>query len=199
MLTRRATFLVPTSATDMSATSSTGSGGVERSWGAQLTADVIEDLVNSIGWEAVFEHVVAPAVQRTRARLANRVRSTFRRTKTEVAPVVPDTSPESSALVGAKATDTTFVMGREEYRQRVIAALAAEAFAAWQREILAKSRLEEDEVPAELIRAVSLVLEGSTSMLNKGELAAVMDFLEEARLDARSYEISQVSKSGKPL
>ena len=96
------------------------------------------------------------------------------------------------------ANAATFVLSKDEYRQRSIAALAAAAFAAQQREILANSRVEEDDVPEELVRAITLLLEGNTSSLAQDELATVIDFLEEARTAPQPYPLPQVRENGTP-
>lgn len=174
------------------------SGEPELPWAAQLVSDVIEEVVESIDWEAVFEHIVAPAAKRTKDRVANRLRSTFRRTKTEIVEFVPEGSPTSSTQVDTQDDDATFVLGRDEYRQTVIAVLAAEAFAARQREFLANARIAEDNVPEELVRAVTLVLEGNASSLAADELEGVMKFLEEKPAVAQPYPLPRVPETGNP-
>ena len=89
-------------------------------------------------------------------------------------------------------------MSRDEYRQHVIAALTAEAFAARQRDVLANSRIERDAVPEKLVRAITFILEGNTASLAEDELAAVMDFLEEAQTAAQPYPLPRVPEIGKP-
>lgn len=174
------------------------SGEPELPWAAQLLSDVIEEVVESIDWEEVFEHIVAPAAKRTKDRVANRLRSTFRRTKTEIVEFVPEELPTSSTQVDTQDGNATFALGRDEYRQSVIAVLAAEAFAARQREFLANARIEEDNVPEALVRAVTLVLEGNASSLAPDELAAVMEFLEEAPAVAQPYPLPRVPEIENP-
>jgi hypothetical protein len=175
------------------------SGEPELPWAAQLLSDVIEEVVESIDWEAVFEHIVAPAAKRTKNRVANRLRSTFRRTKAEIVEFVPEDSPTSSTQVDAQDEDATFALGRDEYRQSVVAVLAAEAFAARQREFLANARVEEDDVPGRLVRAVTLVLEGNASSLAPDELAAVIEFLEDSPAPAQVYRLPRVPEIGNAL
>lgn len=173
-------------------------GEPELPWGAQLVVDVVEEVVESIDWEAVIEHIVAPAAKRTKDRVANRLRSTFRRTRTEIVPCSPRTSSRSSTQLNAQVDGAAFSLSRDEYRQRVIAVLAAEAFAARQRQILANFRIERTDVPEELMRTVTLMLEGNASSLTDDELAAVMDFLEEERTAAQHYPLPRGRETGKP-
>lgn len=165
-------------------------GEREPSWLAQLLGDVVEELIEEIDWEAVFEHIIAPAIKRTKNRVANRFRSTFGRTKTEIVEFVPD---HPSTALDTQDHDESFAVSREEYRQRVLLVLTAEAFASRERENLAKARIDEANLPEELVRAVRLVLEGNASSLTVDELAVVREFLAEVPVPTGPYPLLRAS------
>lgn len=55
--------------------------------------------------------------------------------------------------------------------------MAADAYAAMQREILSSARVEDNETSPEVLRAVRLVLDRNTSSLDDAELVAVLEYL----------------------
>lgn len=86
-------------------------------------------------------------------------------------------------------------MSGAEYRERVVSALAAEAYAAWQRGILSNARILDDLDPA-LMRGVELVLQGKVFSIDEETLVAVMDFLDGSRTADRPLQLSRSEDDG---
>jgi hypothetical protein len=76
--------------------------------------------------------------------------------------------------------------------------LAAEAYAAWQRGIVANARIEDDLDP-ELVRGVELVLQGKLTSIDEPTLLAVMEFLDGSRAAGRVPELSRGENDSEPL
>lgn len=94
---------------------------------------------------------------------------------------------DASSEVGTDLDEPLASMSGEEYRARLLAALAAEQFAAEQKRRLANVRVEDDALPPELQRAVKAALEGSISSLDEETLAVVVEFLDGARTAEGNY------------
>lgn len=171
--------------------SPSGSGGTELSWAQQLAVGVIADVVNAIDWEAVFEQFVAPAIKRQSAKVGTHVRSAVgrinRRLRSDTAALAPNAEPD-----GLYRPDNgpSLSMSSEEYRERVVSALAAEAYAAWQRGILSNARIVDDLDPA-LMHGVELVLQGKVASIDEETLVAVMEFLDGSRTAADPLQLSR--------
>lgn len=175
--------------------SPSGSGGAELSWGQQIAVDIVEDVVKAVDWDAIFEQIVAPAIKRTMGKFGKRLRSAIGRADgragTEITALTPDAHADSSEEVGISIKAPRLGMSSAEYRERVIAALAADAYAAWQREILANVRIEDGNLPPELTSAMKLVLEGKIASLDEDALAAVMKFLNGSQTADSAYALSR--------
>lgn len=175
------------------------SGRTELTWAQQLAVGVITDVVEAIDWEAVFEQFVAPAIKRQSAKVGTRVRSAARRIsrrrRSDTAALAPNA--DSDAL-DTSDNGPSFSMSGAEYRERVVSALAAEAYAAWQRGVLSKARIEDDLEP-ELMRGVELVLQGKISSIDEEMLLAVMEFLDGSQTVDRPLELSRGEDHGKKL
>jgi hypothetical protein len=171
--------------------SPSGSGGTELTRAQQLAVGVITDVVKAIDWEAVFEQFVAPAIKRQSAKVGTRVRSAVgrisRRRRSDTAALAPNA--ESDEL-DTSDNGPCLSMSGAEYRERVVSALAAEAYAAWQRGILSNARIEDDLDPA-LMRGVELVLQGKISSIDEETLVAVMKFLDGSRTADRPLQLSR--------
>lgn len=171
-----------------------GSGEAELSRSQQIAADIVAEVVNAIDWDAIFEQIVVPAIKRKVGKIRGRLRSaigrTDRRTGTEIAALTLDAHVDSSAEAGMSVKGPSFSMSSGEYRERVIAALAADAYAARQREILANARVEDGNLPPELTSAMELVLEGKISSLDQDALAALMKFLDGSQTGDGAYALS---------
>jgi hypothetical protein len=175
--------------------SPSGPGGAELSWGQQIAADIVAEMVNAVDWDAIFEQIVAPAIKRTMGKIGKRLRSAIGRADgragTEIAALTPDAHADSSEEVGISVKAPRLGMSSAEYRERVIAALAADAYAAWQREILANVRIEDGDLSPELTSAMNLVLEGKIASLDEDALAAVMKFLNGSQTADSAYALSR--------
>jgi len=87
-------------------------------------------------------------------------------------------------------------MTSAEYRERVIAALAADAYAAWQREILSNARIEDDDLPPELTSAMKLALEGKLSALDENAHAPVIKFVDGSQTADRAHAVLRYTQDG---
>lgn len=179
------------------------SGGRELSLGQQVAADVVAQVVAqvvaAVDWESFFKQTVAPAIRRKMGKTAERFRSAIGRADsrpgTEIAALSPDAPGASSKEVGTAVTAPMFSVSSAEYREHVIAALAADAYAAWQREMLSNARIEDGDLAPELTSAIKLVLEKNTSSLDEDALAAVMKFLEGSQTADGTYALSRGEES----
>jgi len=149
--------------------------------GAMVEA-VVVTLLEAIDWDSVVDKT-SGVLKRTKARITRGIRPN--RTQ-------PDTRPGTEVAVAemlnpgaeieAAVTELPpYRMSSEEYRNRAMAALVAEAFAAHQRKLLASTIIDDDQTPPELLSSVKLVLEGRTSSLGEDDLAAVMEYLRGAQ------------------
>jgi hypothetical protein len=78
-------------------------------------------------------------------------------------------------------------MSSVEYRDRVRAAVAADAYAAMQREILSGAQIDDDSTPPEVRRVVMAVLEGRSALLHETDLALLMEYLRGAGPDDETF------------
>lgn len=174
-------------------------GGPEPTWVQQLAVDVITDIAKAIDWEAVFEQFVAPAIKRQSTKVRERVRSAIgrirRRPRADTA-ALPSGAP--TVILETSEDGTGVGMSSAEYRERVVSALAAEAYAAWQRGMLANARVEDDLDP-ELVRAVELMLRGNLISMDEQTLLAVMEFLDGSRPADRVPALSWGENHSEPL
>jgi hypothetical protein len=106
---------------------------------------------------------------------------------------IPEDPPEEEtpAVKGPE-----FRMSSAEYRERAKAILVADAYAAWQREMLSNAFVDDDETSPELLSAVTLVLEGRTSSLDEAELAAVMEYLKGPQAADGAWALLRGEASG---
>jgi hypothetical protein len=144
---------------------------------------LVTEVINAIDWDAVVEQVVAPAVKRRMAKIRNRVRSAVGRSDDRDpngAEVVRLDPPAVSTAVVASPEPVVVSMSGAEFRERTISALAAEAYAARQKEILSNARIIDQELPEELASAMQLVLEGKLSSLEDRQMEALIEFFNDS-------------------
>ena len=187
--------------------SPSSSGRSERTFGQEIAAEVLKQVVTqvvaAIDWDSLFKETVAPAIRRTMGKTAKRLRSAIRRPdsrgSTEMSALASGIPPDASKEISLAVKAPTVSMSSEEYRERVIATLAADAYAAWQREMLSNAHVEDDDLSPELTSAINLVLEGNTSSLDEDTLASVMKFIEGFQTDDDGYAPLRGKESGKTL
>lgn len=160
-------------------------------WLADLTAEVLDTVAREVV-VPVFKEVVAPAIKRKFSGIAKSLRSTTREARgqagtTELAVLTATPPADSSKEVDTAVVEPRISMSSAEFRERLIAARAAEEFAAEQRRMLSNARIEDDDLPPELKGAIQLVLEGNASLLDEETRAVVVKFLAGARIADGEY------------
>lgn len=166
----------------------------EPSFGEQLVdaavAGAVEALVDAIDWDAVVEKA-AVVLKRTKVRMVKRLHSALRRADNrpgmDAVAVAADIPEDSLEEVSPAVKAPEFRMSSAEYRERAKAVLVADAYAAWQREMLSKALIDDEEISPELLSAVRHVLEGRMSSLDEGELAAVMEYSRDSQAADGAY------------
>lgn len=170
--------------------------GRELSPAQQALADAIAEVLETVIKEAVIpvvKQVIAPAIKRKLSEIAKRPRSTTRAANrlsgtTESAAVTATPRAAcSSNEVDAVVEEPSVSMSSAEFRERFIAALAAEAFAAEQKRILSNARIEADDLSPELKSAIKLVLSGNAYLLDEETLAVVAEILGVSRTADGEY------------
>lgn len=156
-----------------------GEPGLSR--GQELVIGFIAEVVQAVDWDAVLQQVVAPAVKRQTERIRKRVRSAVKRSGAQApsaAEVVHlDPAPAVAQAIVASDSLKSVPMSSTEFRERAISALAAEAYAEQQKQILSNARIIDGPLPKELAGAMRLVLAGKVGSLDDRQLEAVMEFL----------------------
>lgn len=175
--------------------------GKTLSAGQEDVAQVLGEVLGEVLREVVVQFVV-PAVSRRIGKLSHRVRSVIGRddsqTGADISAVPLDESENLSQDLDTSAEDRKVKMSSAEYRERVLEALTADAYAAWQREQLSNAQIDDAEVPAELRSTLERVLEGGTFSLDYAERAAVMRFLEGPQAAAGAHALSKVDDDETP-
>ena len=148
--------------------------------GQQLAADVlsqvISELIASVDWGAL--------ARKGLGEVRKRLRRSQRRTNDASTPqVLPARSaavepPGARGPTGGEVAEPELIMTSDEYRERALSALAAEAYAKRQRELLANARVEDEDLTPELAAAVQLMLEGNTESVDDLTMAAVAEFFK---------------------
>lgn len=152
--------------------------------GQEFVLGVIAEVVQAVDWEAVFEQIVAPAVKRRMTKIRGRFRSAGRRLSEPASPGTEvehlASTPIASEAIVHSSVSATVPMSGAEFRERAMSVLAAEAYAARQKEILSNARIVDGSLPEELASAMQLLLEGRVDSLNERQLEAVMEFLNRS-------------------
>lgn len=89
-------------------------------------------------------------------------------------------------------------MSGEEFRARLLSALAAEHYAAQQKRLLASVHVQDDALPDELKSAIKKAIEGDASSLDEHDLARVVEFVGDARTPDGEYQLVKVTDSALP-
>ncbi|MEV4548573.1 hypothetical protein [Nonomuraea wenchangensis] len=164
----------------------------------QALADAIAVVLEIAVREVVLPYareVAAPALKRKLSAITKSLRSKTREVGTPAGTAVltltstPPTDP--SREVDAAVEEPITSMSSAEYRQRLIATLAAEAYATDQKRVLANTRIEDGELPPELRRAIMLALDGNSSSLDEETLAVVTKFLRGAVTADGQYALTR--------
>ncbi|MET8531508.1 hypothetical protein ABZV67_05975 [Streptomyces sp. NPDC005065] len=157
----------------------------------QALADALAEALEAVVREfvvPVFKEVVAPAIKRKLSGIAKSLRSAIREARgqagtTELAVLTATPPADSSKELDAAVEEPTISMSSAEFRERLIAALVAEEFAAKQKRMLSNARIEDGDLPPELKSAIKLVLEGNASLLDE----EMLEFLAGARIADGEY------------
>ena len=161
----------------------------------QVVADAIADVLETVVREAVIpvvKEVIAPAIKRKLIGIAKRPRSTARAANRQFGTtggvaVTAAASTDYSNEVDAVVEEPCVSMSSTEFRERFIAALAADAFAAEQKRILSNARIEDDDLSRELKSATKLALAGNAYLLDEEALAVVAEILGISRTADGEY------------
>ncbi len=89
---------------------------------------------------------------------------------------------KGDSQIGTAVGYATSAMSGDEFRARLLAALAAEEFAVEQRRLLATVHVEDNDLPTELKDAIQSALEGRADALDSQTLALVVAFLGGAQV-----------------
>lgn len=121
----------------------------------------------------------------------------------------PDAEPDISDQLEQEhemlLAASSVALDADEFRARLLAALAAEEFAAEQKRVLAAVHVEDDELPLELQHALALALQVHSSALDRATLALVMKFLGRSGGDDAEYAlvnqkaIQEVPSAARPM
>jgi hypothetical protein len=149
----------------------------------ELTTAAIHGVVNfvaDVDWGNVHDKAGA-AWKRSKSKVATRLRPSTGRAEdqqgTDVVAVEVDASSSDLDEIDPYAKNAPVTMTSAEYRERCRAVLEAEAYAAWQRGLLANAIIEDDETSLELRRGIMLVLEGRSAELDAAQADLVLEFL----------------------
>ena len=142
---------------------------------ADVLSQVVTDLVASIDWAALARKGIGEL--RKRLRPSERRAHTRRTAGPEIANTVADPAVAADHS-GAEVVERGLTMTVAEYRERALSALAAEAYAKRQREVLASSHVEGEDLTPEVAAAVRLMLEGRAASVDEVAMAAVVEFFE---------------------
>lgn len=156
--------------------------GQVRSAGRQMAVDIATDVAYIFLREAVaqvYDLVIAPKAKAKWAQLKRR-RSPVQgdqgkaSSRELLAAELPPVEEPSTDL----APKLVVVMDSVEFRQRLALMLAAENFAAEQRQLLSSAQVsDEADLPPQLASAMKLVLEEGTASLDDQSLQLLLDFL----------------------
>ncbi|MFD5097889.1 hypothetical protein [Streptomyces albidochromogenes] len=157
----------------------------------QLVAEVLKEVAREVVVPILME-VVAPAVKRNVSRMVKSLLSATRaagdRADAAELAVQPETPPADSSKEMATAVEEPQIsMSSEEYRESLIAVLAAEGFAARQKRMLSNAIIQDDDLSPALRSAITLVLEGNASSLDEETREEVVRFLSRARIADGGY------------
>jgi len=121
----------------------------------------------------------------------------------EAAPIKVAGALDSATIdmtVEAQATtdiaEAPIRMGADEFRQRLLTALAAERYAADERALLARVQIDDSALPAELQAVFRAVLESPSTTLDETAVAFVIQFL--AGVETVDGRFALVEKPGRP-
>lgn len=151
---------------------------------------IVVTLVKRIDWNAVADG--------TRSRFKGATKS-FRRSERRTRkgshitsrteseqPSEEDTSPEIAGPV--------ITASRAQVKAMFESILAADAYASWQRENLARVQIDESEFSPELLAALNRTLQSGVGLLSSTETALIADFLSEDATSA--HEILAIPSPG---
>jgi len=157
-----------------------------------VATDVLEQVALQVGQligqavAAYFAETVAPALRQKMGTTTERLRSAIRRTDIRASnqlAVSPDVPSDLSKDAGQSVMAPMFSMTSTEYCEAVMAALAADAYAAWLREMPSNARIDDGGLPPDISSAIQLVLEGKSSSLDQDELAAIVKHLDGSQAE----------------
>jgi len=94
---------------------------------------------------------------------------------------------DDEASIGTGLKEATPPITGEEYRARLLAALAAERYAAEEKRRLADMNVADDALPSELKAALRAALERPASLLDDETLAVVVEFLNGSSTGGGQY------------
>ncbi|MDX3375537.1 hypothetical protein ACH475_03630 [Streptomyces globisporus] len=157
----------------------------------QALADAIAEALEAVVREFVvpaFKEVVAPAIKRKLSEITRSLRSAIREARgqagtTELTVLAGTPQSDYSKELDAAVEEPTVSMSSAEFRERLIAALVAEEFAATQRRMLSNAYIEDDDLFPEFKSAITLELEGDSSLLDE----EMLEFLAGARFADGEY------------
>lgn len=158
----------------------------------QVAADAIKHVIGVVFEEVVVPVVrdfVAPALRQKLAQMVETrrdkkaVRSQQAAAEAFVAPEAEQEKCDGTVEDSSDVRDQPIPMGSAEFRERLLEALAAERYAAMQRNFLAHVVIEDEDLEPELARAIQLVMGGTHVALDEQALTALAAFLQGAPLE----------------